>query len=411
MSFYLKMAWRNIWRNRRRTFLTGLIIGIGLASIMFTDAIVLGMKENMITSVTSTFIGEAQIHREGFQEFFSSDRTISRREEIIARLTADTQVTRIARRTVSWGTISSASDIQPVLLYGIDPEAEQHISRIDEAVVEGAFLSSSDSEHIGEVLIGTKLAQRLEAAVGDRIILSAADPSTDEIVQNLFRVIGIYHFQIDEMDSSMAFIPLESAQQMLGIGEEIHEIVVQFSDISYAASSGSEFSSTYSTRGNIAETWPQLMPQMKNMLDMTDFSVGIVLIIVFIVIVFGIVNTLFMSLYERLFEFGVMRAVGTRTTRLRTLMIFEAGSLGVYASIMGIILGTLLIYIGSITGFNMTGIEVAGTTFTQNIYTVFRPRQFLLYPVLIILFTAAVSSYPAHHAGKMPITHALRKTL
>lgn len=78
---------------------------------------------------------------------------------------------------------------------------------------------------------------------------------------------------------------------------------------------------------------------------------------------------------------------------------------------MGIILGTLLIYIGSITGFNMTGIEVAGTTFTQNIYTVFRPRQFLLYPVLIILFTAAVSSYPAHHAGKMPITHALRKTL
>lgn len=411
MSFYLKMAWRNIFRNRRRTFLTGLIIGIGLASIMFTDAIVVGMKENMITSVTSSFIGDAQIHREGFQDTLSTDMTISKRSELMQQLKKDTHTAHITERTASWGTISSPADIQSIMLYGVDPESEKPVSRIDEAVVEGTFLTGNNSGSIGEVLIGTKLAERLEAGVGDRIVVSAADAYSDEIVQNLFRVVGIYYMQIDEMDSSMAFIPLQTAQEMLGIDDEVHEIAVSFTDISYAAASGDDFTGKYSRHGNIAETWPQLMPQMKNMLDMTDFSVGIVLIIVFIVIVFGIMNTLFMSLYERLFEFGVMRAVGTRTTNLKTLIIFEAGSLGVYASLLGIILGALLIFIGSMTGFNLSGIEFAGTTFTENIYTVFRLRQFLLYPLLIMLFTALVSFYPARYAGRMSITHALRKTL
>src|SRR6056297_3286585 len=103
MKFYLKMAWRNIFRNRKRTFLTGLIIGIGLASIMFTDAIVVGMKENMISSVTSSFIGDAQIHLEGFQDTLSSDMTISGRRELLQQLKADKETAFVTERTASWG--------------------------------------------------------------------------------------------------------------------------------------------------------------------------------------------------------------------------------------------------------------------------------------------------------------------
>ncbi|MGM0431788.1 MAG: ABC transporter permease [Spirochaetota bacterium] len=411
MSFYLKMAWRNIFRNRRRTFLTGLIIGIGLASIMFTDALVVGMKENMIKSATASFIGDAQIHREGFQDTFNSQKTIRGRRDLIEKIQADEQIENFTQRTASWGTVSSPSDIQSIMLYGIKPETEQTISRIDEAVVEGEFLSGMENGAMGEVLIGTKLAERLEADVGDRIILSVTDAHSDEIVQNMFRVAGIYGMQIDDMDSSMAFVPLETAQQMLGIDDEVHEIAVKFTDISYAVSHEESFAKDYSLHRNIAQTWPQLMPQMKHMLEMTDFSVGIALIIVFVVIVFGIINTLFMSLYERLFEFGVMRAVGTRSTHLRRLIVFEAGSLSVYASIIGIILGTLLILFGSLKGFNLSGIEFAGTTFTEEIYTVYRLRQFVLYPVLIMLFTTVVSLYPARYASRMSVSHALRKTM
>src|SRR6056297_3297765 len=118
MKFYLKMAWRNIFRNRKRTFLTGLIIGIGLASIMFTDAIVVGMKENMIKSVTSSFLGDAQIHYRGFQDSYDADKTIADRQSLVKKLNEDEAVAGITERVVSFGTISSPSDINSIILYG-----------------------------------------------------------------------------------------------------------------------------------------------------------------------------------------------------------------------------------------------------------------------------------------------------
>jgi ABC-type lipoprotein release transport system permease subunit len=413
MKFYLKMAWRNIFRNRKRTFLTGLIIGIGLASIMFTDAIVVGMKENMIASVTSSFLGDAQIHHEGFQDSYDTKKTIENREQMISGLQEDEGVENLTERTVCFGTISSPSDINSILIYGIDPAREPLISKIDEAILEGSYFDPVEKggDRFGGVLIGSRLAERLEVKVGDRIVLSATNVKTDDLAQNMFRVAGIYTLQIDEMDTSAAFIPIAHAQEMLGLGNRVHEIAVSFKDVQYASRYSDEFAAAYSIGGNKAETWPQLVPQMKKMLDLTDFSVGITMIIVFAVIIFGIINTLFMSLYERVFEFGVLRAVGTRAASLRKLIVFEAASLALYSSVIGLLLGALIIYIGSVQGMNLTGVEFAGATFTEEIKTVFRLRQFILHPLLIILFTVLVSLYPARYAGRMSITHALQKTL
>jgi len=149
---------------------------------------------------------------------------------------------------------------------------------------------------------------------------------------------------------------------------------------------------------------------MKHMLEMIDYSVGVVMMVVFAVIVFGIMNTLFMALYERTFEFGVLRAIGTRNGALRGLIVREAAALAVFASAIGIVLGALLIYIGSIYGMNLTGVEFAGTTFTEGIHTVFRIRQFLFYPIIIILFTMLVSFYPARHATRTSVSRALQRS-
>ncbi len=407
MRFYIKMAWRNIFRNRKRTFLTGLIIGIGLASIMFTDAIVVGMKENMIRSVTSSFLGDAQIHREGFQDAFDSEETVENYSELQKMLERDPNVEHFTERVACFGTISSPSDINSIMVYGIDPEKEPQISKMDEAIIAGSYLESKD----GGVLIGKKLAERLEVSIGDRIVISVTNVQTDDLAQNMFRVSGIYRMQIDEMDTSAAFIPIAQARQMIGLNGGVHEVAVSFHNVQYASRHGEAFADRYSIVGNKAEAWPQLVPQMKKMLDMTDFSVGIVLIIVFAVIVFGIINTLFMSLYERIFEFGVLRAVGTRAVSLRRLIVFEAASLAVYSIVLGLLLGALIIYIGSINGMNISGVEFAGATFTEEIKTVFRLRQFILHPLLIFIFTVVVSLYPARFAGRMSITHALQKTL
>src|SRR6056297_140197 len=228
MRFYLKMAWRNIFRNRKRTFLTGLIIGIGLASIMFTDAIVVGMKENMIRSVTSSFLGDAQIHREGFQEAFDSEKTVENYSELQKMLESDSNVERFTERVACFGTISSPSDINSIMLYGIDPEKEPEISKMDEAIIDGGYLNKENNG----VLIGTKLAERLEVTTGDRIVLSVSNVQTGDLAQKMFRV-----------------------------KEGVHEVAVKFYDVQYASRHGAEFSAHYSIAGNKAETWPQLVPQ------------------------------------------------------------------------------------------------------------------------------------------------------
>jgi len=408
MRYYLKLAWRNIFRNRRRTFLTGLIIGIGLAAMIFVDAYVVGMKDTMISSATSSFLGHAQIHREGFQDSQDADLTIARADQVVERLGEDPAVESFSRRALSYGTISAPADIASVVVYGIEPENEKALSKVDESMVRGSYLEADQEDG---ALIGEELAERLEAEVGDRIVITVSQAGSGELSQTLFRVQGIFRMHIQEIDEATAFVPLSAAQSMLGIEQGIHEIAVRFDRTRYATEQGEQFAEEYSRFGNVAETWPQLVPQIKYVLDMTNISIAITVILVFAMIVFGIINTMFMALYERTFEFGVLRAVGTRPSRLRNLIVLEAGSLALYAAALGIILGAGVTLISSLTGLDLTGVEFAGTTFTSRIYPVFSLRQFTLYPVLVFGFTCLVSLYPAGHAARMSVAGALQRAL
>ncbi len=406
MRFYLKLAWRNIFRNRRRTFLTGLIIGIGLAAMIFVDAYIVGMKDGMISSATSSFLGHAQIHREGFQDSQDADLTIARTDKLVEQLRSDPHVEAFSERTLSFGTISAPADIASVVIYGIEPQREKALSKVDESIVEGSYLEQNEG-----ALIGQDLARRLEAQVGDRIVITVSQAASGELSQTLFRVHGIFRMHIKEIDSAAVFIPLSAAQSMLGIGRGIHEIAVRFDRTQYASEQGQRFSADYSRFGNVAETWQQLVPQIKYILDMTNISIAITVILVFAMIMFGIINTMFMALYERTFEFGVLRAVGTRPARLRNLIVFEAASLAVYAAALGMILGAAVTLISSFTGLDLTGVEFAGTTFTSRIFPVFALRQFTLYPLLVFGFTCLVSLYPAGHASRMSVAGALQRAL
>jgi ABC-type lipoprotein release transport system permease subunit len=410
MPFYLKLAFRNLFRNRRRTFLTGLIIGVGLAAIMFTDAWIMGMKENMIASATSSFLGEAQIHREGYLESQDSELTLGELPAIRSQLDSDPAVDTYSERVASFGTVSSPADVASIQLYGVDPAREKALSKFDEAMIAGSYLSPGPSGSDG-VLLGSGLAERLEVSVGDRVVLTVSRASGGELSQDLFRVSGLFRMHIEQLDDAVALIPLKSAQRLVGIGNRVHEIAVRFRDPQYSREHGREFSARYSRFGNRGESWQELVPQLKYILDLTDASVGITVVIVFAVIIFGIVNTLFMSLYERLFEFGVLRAVGTRPAGIRRLIVSEAGVLALYAILLGVALGAALIALGSVFGLDLTGVELAGATFTGRIYTVFRPRQFLLHPALVFAFTVLVSLYPAGFAGRMSVTRALQRTM
>jgi ABC-type lipoprotein release transport system permease subunit len=408
MWFTAKLAWRNIFRNKRRTIIAGIAIGVGLATLIFTDALILGMKTNMIHSATAAYSGEGQIHRQGFRLTQDVEKTINGIDGVIAGLEGEEEVEAFTRRAISFGMITSPVNVSSVLFVGLDPENEKSLSHIDDNIQKGNFFSGSEDR---DIVIGSELANLLEVSLGDRVVITVSQAGSGSLAQDMFRVSGIYHFNIKEMDGGFAFVRLGKAQEMLGVGSGVHEIAIKFRSLEYAAEENTSFWEKYSVNGNEAVSWMVLLPQLKAVLNMVWVSLIFMAVLLFGIVAFGIINTLFMSLYERMFEFGVIRAVGTRPGGVRRLVVFEAGALAVLSIVMGTFLGLLITLIVTKTGIDYRGIEFAGTTFYEMLYPEIHLQQFIIYPAAVFLFTLLVGLYPAGVAARMSISDALRKSL
>ena len=415
MRLYLKLAWRNLFRNKRRSLIAGIAIGLGLASLIFVDALMIGMENNMVKSATSSFLGEGQIHRAGFRETQTVELTIANLEQVVADLQRESSVRNFTTRVLAFGMLSSPANVSALSVVGVNPETERALAQIDEAISAGGYFTANGAR---EIIIGSKLAEILEVAVGDRVVLTVAQAADStnagtggDLSQEMFRVSGIYHFNIQEFDAAMAFIRLEKAQEMLALGNGVHEIALQFTDTKFGRDRTLPFWVKYSRFGNEAAGWTVILPQLEAVFELSRFSLLITGVILFGVVALGIVNTLFMSLHERMFEFGVLRAVGTRPFAIARLIIFEAGALAILSIALGAVIGLAATFITAKIGIDYTGIEFAGVTFRELIYPVAKPKQYFFYPLCVFIFTAIVGLYPATFAARLSPAGAMRKSL
>ena len=402
-----KLAWRNIFRNKRRTIIASTAMGIGLAALIFVDAFWLGMEQNMIKTATASFLGEAQIHREGFRGEREVSLIIRALDELTANLAEEPIVGHFTQRTLAPGMITSPANVSAINLVGVYPPTEKFLSKVDDAITEGAYFEGDNSR---DMVIGTKLAEVLEVGLVHRVVVTVAQAKSGEISQEMFRISGIYHFADEEMNRGMVFVRIDKAQQMLAIGNGVHEIALKFTSLAYAQDSALPFWGAYSQHGNEALSWTEILPQLEAILKMSRTSKYIMGIVLFGVVVFGIVNTLFMSLYERMFEFGVLRAVGTRPLRMAQVILFEAGALAIVSIGLGATLGWLVTAIFVHRGIDYTGIEMMGVTMQELIHPIMAVRQFILYPIWIFVFTIIAGLYPARYVAKMTPVDAMRRS-
>ena len=402
-----KLAWRNIFRNKRRTIIASTAMGIGLAALIFVDAFWMGMEQNMIKTATASFLGDAQIHREGFRGEREVSLIIRALDELTANLAEEPIVGHFTQRTLAPGMITSPANVSAINLVGVYPPTEKFLSKVDDAITEGAYFEGDISR---DMVIGTKLAEVLEVGLGHRVVVTVAQAKSGEISQEMFRISGIYHFADEEMNRGMVFVRIDKAQQMLAIGNGVHEIALKFTSLAYAQDSALPFWGAYSQHGNEALSWTEILPQLEAILKMSQTSKYIMGIVLFGVVVFGIVNTLFMSLYERMFEFGVLRAVGTRPLRMAQVILFEAGALAIVSIGLGATLGWLVTAIFVHRGIDYTGIEMMGVTMQELIHPIMAVRQFILYPIWIFVFTIIAGLYPARYVAKMTPVDAMRRS-
>jgi ABC-type lipoprotein release transport system permease subunit len=408
MWVYIKLAFRNLFRNKRRTIIASTAIGIALACLLFFDSVMIGMENSMVNSATSSFLGQAEIHRQGFRDTQEADQTIHNLAGIRNSLAQEKIVDKFTLRTISLGMITSPENVSSVMLVGINPESEADLSKVDDAIKQGDFFKGDSTR---DIVIGSELADVLGVTLGDRVVVTVSQAKGGDLAQDMLRVSGIYTTGIKEMDGSMIFVRLAKAQAMLGIPGQVHEIAIKFSDIHYASDDKLFFWNKYSTDDNEAVSWGTLLPQLKGYFGMTGVFRWVMSAILMFLVLFTIVNTLFMSLYERLFELGVLRAVGTRPGGVIKLMLSEAGALGVLSIIVGLALGLIITGITATVGIDYRGIEFAGTTIQDLLYPVMKPFQFIVYPIGLFFFTVIVGLYPAMVAARMSIVDAIHKSL
>ena len=406
-TIYLKLAWRNVFRNKRRTIIAGSAVALGLAALIFVDALNLSMTENMVKSATGSFLGEGQISCEGYRTSLEIEQTVKNLSRVVAELDQDRRVKYYSTRALAFGMLASPSNNEAIQLVGVTPETEKNVSEFDDHIVKGNYFADNDPH---EMVIGSKLAELLEVGIGDRVVVTAAQAHTGELAQEMFRVTGIYSFAADEMDKGMALVHLGQAQKMLNLDGQVHQITLDFHDRNLGQRRNDSFWAKYNRDGNEAVGWIDLVPQLEKVFRLSRIGRIIITAILFGVVALGIVNTLFMSLYERMFEFGVLRAVGTPPFSMGRLVIFEAGALSVISIVSGCLIGAAALWITGLTGIDYSGIEYEGVTFTNMLYPVWHIQQFTVYPLSFFFFSSLVALYPALYAARLSPARAMSRS-
>ncbi len=403
----LKLAWRNLFRNTRRTILTAMLIGLSLAAMIIADGVILGMSNVMTSSMTDTLNGEAQIQRRGFSDTFDVDLVLGNSAEIEDSLGQDPAISAFAPRTITGGMVSSTYNVSAGLIYGVDAISERSVSKIEAAVIAGNYLTGNP----GEILIGKSLAELLEVESGDRIVLTMSESGTSELVQALFRVSGIFEFGVRELDDSSVFINLAKARELLGLGTGSHQIILRFGDPAQATNPGLAVYRMYNTERIEAVNWMDANPSISSMLEMTSFSSLMVGSILFLLASLGVINSMFMSIYERIYEIGVVKAIGTRPSQILLLVLGEAGLIALFSCVLGMLIGGLGNWWFSIYGIPMGEMEISGISFANSIRAVQRPSQFIDFPFYVVVLTLVAAAYPARFASRIVPSDALHRSL
>jgi len=400
-----RLAKRSIFRNTRRTVLTVFLISCSLAAILFTDSFVRGMVGSMIKISTQTFLGEGQIHLQGFRAANDIDLYIKNDELLFQKLDAIKEIKAYAPRVLSGAMTSSSENVASAIVYGVDAIKEAQVSKLKQAMIQGNYLSGLE----GEILLGNRLADLLEVSLGDRLVVTVSEANGGDLSQALFRVSGLFSFNERNMDNGMVFINLSQGQQLLNI-DGVHEVALRLEELNQADDKSLSFWQELNTEQLETLRWQALVPQLNSMLAMTKYSTLIVSVIMYILVALGLINTMFMSIFERQTEFGILLAIGTRPKQLFLQIILEGFFIGLLSVLAGLLLAFIFCYWGSVTGIDYSDIEMTGMTLNEPIYLILDVFSFAQMGIATLGVIVIACLYPAMHAARLQPSFAMRKT-
>jgi putative ABC transport system permease protein len=338
MGKLLRMAWRNVWRNWRRTVIAGIAIALGLTLILVFDGFLGGMNEALYGNTVKLQGGNVQVHAPGFREKANKLPLLPLGDPgaAVEAALAQPEVVAVSQRVETGGMVSSRGGSLSVAITGIEPEQEAPVSLVAENVVQGRWLEANDEDVL---LIGAALAEQLEVTVGDRVTL-VGRATHQQMRSRTMTVVGIYDLGIPEVEKSLVYVSLLEAQTLFDLRDQATEVAIYLEQVGQEPPVVERLQTALP--GYEVDAWDTLDPSTKEMMALEAQIMDMFGLIILLIAGVGILNLMLMAVFERTREIGLLAAMGLKRRETVALFLLEGVLIGLLGALAGSVLGGVI---------------------------------------------------------------------
>lgn len=393
----IKIAWRNIWRSKKRSAILAVAISLGLWTGIFLIAFYNGMIEQRVASAIRTEISHIQLHHPEFKKDYDIQFTINDGYTVLQNCKSQNQIYHASARLLLQGMIASSAGSHGTSINGIIPEAENQLTRLEEKLIEGSYFSNDGSN---EIILSQKLLHKLKLSLGQKAIITFQDKQSN-LASAAFRIKGIFKTNNTPYDETNVFVKIKDIDSLAGVQGEINEIAV----LLHTNEQLNETTNQLKQKFNHLEikNWMEIAPEIGFTVTAGSQMVYIYMGIILLALAFGIINTMMMAVLERTREIGMLLSLGMNKMRIFFMILLETIFLILAGCPIGILLAFITIGITQKTGIDFSHFSDVYSSFGYSsvIYPSLKSDQFFTI-ILMVIFTAIISSlFPAQRALKL----------
>ena len=401
----LQYGWRNLWRNTRRTCITLAAVCLSTAILMASYGLMDGLMQHAVSNATNLVVGEVQVHAQGYRADHSIYKALNEPDLILQ--SAKQKNVAAAPRRYGYGLVAVGTKSAGARFWGVEPASERTTFDLSQHLQEGRFLSETTQRG---VVLGQKLARSLQAQIGSEIVVvvQAADGS---LGNDLYTVTGILKAAGDSIDRNAALIHAADFVELFVSGERIHEVALNSRGM--VSPEGLTALLSIAAPEEEIKSWRQLMPEVSDMINLFDAFIWIFGLIFLLAAGMGVMNTMLMATYERIREFGILKALGATPWGIIRDVAAEALMLAALGTILGTILGLAGSYYLQEVGLDLSifagTYSVGGVAFDPIWRATISPKMVFIPVVLMLIIGLLASLYPAALAARLDPVKAIHR--
>ena len=406
---YLHLAWKNLWRNRRRTFITLAAIAFSIMLVQALNNLSSGVYAGMVDSGVRAGSGHIAVYRHDYLE--SREESLSFQDQnLVAEIETIAGVEQVLPRLYLPALAQSSRESRGIMLIGIDPQRERLINPFLRALADEAMIRSADSR---DAVVGARLMNELQIKPGQKFVVTAQHRD-GTLHSELLHVRGVVRSGMKDIDGSLIMVGRERAGLLTGSSTSVHELAVILSNPRDEASVHNQITKKLAAHPGVeAVNWERAMPNLANAIKLDYASQKFIFMVILLIVTIGVINTLLMSVMERMREFGVILALGSKPMSLRAMIMLEALSLGLLAAALGSLLGSLatwyLVQVGvDLEMFVPETLEFGGVVFDPIMRASWNPVWMIEIALYVIGLTLLAALYPAIKAGRITPVEGMR---